>query len=118
MVVLFFQRLNRERLFPMNNLQTQNAMDAKTVALLGFTAMTVATLATAGADTTFGTVATLVKGWTEGSLGDLVALGTLAVGLTMGVVKQTLMPVAVAAGIAVTANYGPTVLTGIAAATF
>jgi hypothetical protein len=93
------------------------ALDTKTVVLFGLTAMTVVSLATAGADSTFGTISTLIKSWTEGSLGDLVALGTLAVGLATAVVKQTLMPVAVAAGIAVTANYGPTVLTGIAAVT-
>lgn len=94
----------------------EKAVDAKTAIVLGLTAAVVAQTAMAGADTTFGTISTLIKGWTEGSLGDLVSLGTLAVGLTMGIVKQTLMPVAIAAGIAVAANYGPTVVTGIAAA--
>ena len=42
-----------------------------------------------------------------------LALGTLAVGLATGIVRQTLMPVAVAVGMAATAKWGPGILVGI-----
>lgn len=70
----------------------------------------------AGADTTFSSITSKLQQWTEGSLGNMFALGTLATGLGIGIVKQTLMPVAVAVGIAAAANWGPAVLTGIASA--
>lgn len=83
-----------------------------TVMTVGLIALTVGT-AMAGTDTTFQNITTRLQAWTEGSLGDLFALGTLATGLGIGIVKQTLMPVAVAVGIAAAANWGPAVLTGI-----
>ncbi len=43
----------------------------------------------------------------------MFALGTLAVGLGMGIVKQTIMPVAVAIAMAASAKWGPGVLLGI-----
>ena len=61
----------------------------------------------------FSNIATTLKNWTEGSLGNVFALGTLAVGLGMGVVKQTIMPVVVAVGMAAAAKWGPGVLLGI-----
>lgn len=78
---------------------------------------TVATIATAaafaGADTTFGTTVTKVKDWMEGSLGKLFALGSLAVGLGVGIVKQSVMAVVVGAGMGLAASTAPGVLNSL-----
>jgi conjugal transfer pilus assembly protein TraA len=75
---------------------------------------TVATIATtaalAGSDTTFSTTATKVKDWMEGSLGRLFALGSLAVGLGVGIVKQSVMAVVVGAGMGLAASTAPGVV--------
>jgi conjugal transfer pilus assembly protein TraA len=72
----------------------------------------------AGADTTFGTTAgagpvgTLTN-WLQGSMGRMFAIGALAVGLGIGIVKQSVMSVAIGVGIALAASAGPTVLGAI-----
>lgn len=78
--------------------------------------------AMAGSDPTFGTtggatggsgpVGTL-SGWLEGSMGRLFAIGSLAVGLGVGIVQQSIMSVAVGTGIALAASAGPTVLSSM-----
>ena len=73
----------------------------------------------AGADTTFGTSAVgsgpvgTMTGWLEGSMGRLFSVGALSVGLAIGIVKQSVMSVAVGTGIALAASAGPTVLGAI-----
>jgi len=75
--------------------------------------------AIAGTDTTFGTTAAgsgpvgTMTGWLEGSMGRLFAIGSLAVGLGVGIVKQSVMSVAIGTGIALAASAGPTVLSSI-----
>lgn len=92
------------------------AIDNKNLFLLGLTLLLSVGMATAGTDTTFNSIVTTIRNWTEGSLGDMFALGTLAVGLAIAIVKQSLMPVVVAASIAIAANWGPGVLVGISTA--
>jgi conjugal transfer pilus assembly protein TraA len=48
----------------------------------------------------------------------MFAVGALAVGLGIGIVKQSVMSVAVGTGIALAASGGPAVLSGIFGATF
>jgi conjugal transfer pilus assembly protein TraA len=71
----------------------------------------------AGTDATFGSAATgplgTMTGWLTGSLGKMFAVGALATGLGIGIVKQSAMSVAVGVGIALAASAGPTVLTSI-----
>ena len=73
----------------------------------------------AGADTTFGTSAVgsgpvgTMTGWLEGSMGRMFAIGALAVGLGVGIVKQSVMAVAIGVGIALAASAGPSVLSTI-----
>ena len=73
----------------------------------------------AGADTTFGTAAAgsgpvgTMTGWLEGSMGRMFSVGALAVGLAIGIVKQSVMSVAVGTGIALAASAGPTVMGAI-----
>jgi len=72
----------------------------------------------AGTDATFGTTAgagpvgTLTT-WLTGSMGRMFAIGSLAVGLGIGIVKQSVMSVAIGVGIALAASAGPTVLGAI-----
>jgi conjugal transfer pilus assembly protein TraA len=76
--------------------------------------------AMAGGDATFGDAATgplgTMTGWLTGSMGKMFAIGSLAVGLGIGIVKQSVMSVAVGTGIALAASAGPSVLTAIFAA--
>jgi conjugal transfer pilus assembly protein TraA len=71
----------------------------------------------AGADTTFDPVNTILQGWMSGSYGKLAALASMGVGLIIAVVTKSLMAMTVSAGIAIAANYGPPVITGIMTAT-
>ena len=51
-------------------------------------------------------------------MGKMFSLGALAVGLGVGIVKQSVMSVATGTGIALASSVGPSVLTGIFSATF
>lgn len=77
--------------------------------------------ALAAGDTTFGTAATgpvgTLTAWLTGSMGKMFAIGALAVGLAIGIVKQSVMSVAIGVGIALAASAGPAVLAAIFTAT-
>lgn len=76
-------------------------------------AIALAASAIAGTDTTFSGPLTSITNWMTGSMGKLFALGSLAVGLGIGIVKQSVMAVAVGVGLALAASTGPGVLSGI-----
>ena len=88
-----------------------------TTGLIVLAAMLASTAALAGTDTTFGNATTGPLGtmtlWMTGSMGKMFAVGTLAVGLGVGIVKQSVMAVAIGVGIALAASAGPTVLNAI-----
>jgi len=63
-----------------------------------------------GSDETFSEVAGMVRGWLEGSLGQVIALSALAVGLAMGVLRQSIMASVVGVAMALVAYYGPTIV--------
>ncbi|MBG6083005.1 TraA family conjugative transfer protein [Rubrivivax gelatinosus] len=65
----------------------------------------------------FDAVTTRLQNWMQGSLGKTFALGSLAVGLAIGVVKQSVMSVVVGAAVALSASIGPDVLSSIFTAT-
>ncbi|MEC4720479.1 TraA family conjugative transfer protein [Noviherbaspirillum sp. CPCC 100848] len=69
--------------------------------------------AVAGTDTTFSTVVTNLNNWMTGSLGKVFAVGSLGVGLAIGVVKQSIMSVVTGVAIALAGSIGPGVLQGI-----
>lgn len=71
----------------------------------------------AGADITFANPQTLLTNWVGGSYGKMAALGALGVGLAIAVVKQSLMFVASAVGVAIVASQAPGVINGIVTAT-
>ena len=96
-----------------------NKMKLKTLVLIGAIALVASGAALAGADNTFGTTAAgtgpvgTLTGWLQGSMGRMFAIGALAVGLGIGIVKQSVMSVAVGTGIALAASAGPTVMSAI-----
>ena len=71
------------------------------------------TMTLAGSDSTFSTATTWLNSTLTGSLGKTFALGSLGVGLGIGIVKQSVMSVAVGVGMALTASIGPGILSGI-----
>jgi conjugal transfer pilus assembly protein TraA len=87
------------------------------LAVVGVALAAASGLASAGADTTFATPVSTLTTWMTGSMGKMFALGALAVGLGIGIVKQSVMAVAVGTGIALAANAGPGVLSAIFSAT-
>lgn len=75
------------------------------------------TAAHAGTDTDFDDISTKLTSWTQGSLGKSLGIASLAVGIGMGVVRQSLMAVATGIGTALVSNYGPTAINKIFTAT-
>lgn len=88
---------------------------AATTAALAPVAITGAAVA-GGGGTEFGTLVTQLTDWLEGGLGQVIALGALAVGLGIGVVQQSVMAVVVGIAMAVAVFYGPGILTGVISA--
>lgn len=84
----------------------------------GVGAAVVAAKAHAGTDTTFDTLTTTIQGWGEGSLGKLMAIGTLLVGGGMAIMTQSLKTAISAVGVALALSYGPGVLSGLFTAVF
>ncbi|UTH74238.1 TraA family conjugative transfer protein [Chromobacterium sp. IIBBL 290-4] len=83
------------------------------VALLCLSAMA---YAGAGSGTEFAAIQQTLMGWMKGILGKVIALSSLAVGLGLAVVRQSVVSVMVGIGIALAANYGPDVLDAIVGA--
>lgn len=77
----------------------------------------VAAFAGTGGQQQFGSLANQLTGWSQGSLGIVIAIAALLVGLSIGVVKQSLMAVVTGIGIAIALYYGPDVITGVLSAT-
>jgi conjugal transfer pilus assembly protein TraA len=83
-------------------------------AVLAAPAAVVAGAAVAGSGgTEFGAIVLQLTDWLEGGLGQVLALGALAVGLGIGIVQQSIMSVVVGIAMAIAVFYGPGVLTGI-----
>ena len=82
--------------------------------LLASAGAVIAGTATGATGTTdFDIVVNRMNGWLGGSLGKTFALGALAVGLAIGIVKQSVMSVVTGAAVALSASIGPGVLSGI-----
>lgn len=85
---------------------------AATTAAMAPVAVTGVAVAGAGG-TEFSTIVTQLTDWLEGGLGQVLALGALAVGLGIGIVQQSIMAVVVGIAMAIAVFYGPGVLTGV-----
>jgi conjugal transfer pilus assembly protein TraA len=76
-------------------------------------AMTVVASAAAGTDNTFDSIYQLVKGWLEGSLGKLMAVAAFAIGMGVGLVKQSVIAVVIGLAFALIMFYGPNIMESI-----
>jgi conjugal transfer pilus assembly protein TraA len=65
----------------------------------------------------FDDIYNLLVGWTQGTLGKIIALGMFMVGLAAGIVNQSIISVVIGIGGALALYYGPTVINGVVAAT-
>ncbi len=66
--------------------------------------------------TEFDDIYTLLVGWTQGTLGKIIALGMFLVGLSAGIVNQSIVAVVIGIGGALALYYGPTVISGVVSA--
>jgi len=66
--------------------------------------------------TEFDDIYTLLVGWTQGTLGKIIALGMFLVGLSSGIINQSIVAVVVGIGGALSLYYGPTVISGVVSA--
>ena len=65
----------------------------------------------------FGTVYTTLEGWFQGTLGKIIAISSMGVGLGMGVVRQSMMAVVLGVATGLGIYYGPTIIDSIVVAT-
>ncbi len=82
-------------------------------ALAAPVALVVGSAVAGSGGTEFGAIVTQLTDWLEGGLGQVLALGALAVGLGIGIVQQSILSVVVGIAMAIAVFYGPGVLTGI-----
>lgn len=54
--------------------------------------------------------------WTQGTLGKVLALGTFLVGMGIGIVRQSLMPIALGIGAGMAVYYTPNIVDAIVTA--
>lgn len=66
-----------------------------------------------GGQAEFGSMFDTIVGWTEGFLGKLLAIGAFLIGMGMGIVKQSIVAVALGIAFALTLAYGPAIITGV-----
>ena len=96
------------------NLAASRSMSTVAVALVLMVAGGLAVAGTGG--TEFDTIYQTLLGWLQGTLGKIIALTALAVGLTIGIMRQSIMAVVVGVAMAMALYYGPTVIDGVVAA--
>lgn len=66
--------------------------------------------------TEFTEIYTLVQGWTQGFLGKTIAVSAFLVGMAIGIVRQSLMSIALGIGGAMAIYYTPNIIDGIVTA--
>lgn len=87
-------------------------------AIVSLLAMVVPEMAAAAAaDTSFTQAVTTVEGWATGSLGKLVSVTFLVVGIVMGVMRQSIFAAVPAIACALAMSIGPGILDGLFTAT-
>jgi conjugal transfer pilus assembly protein TraA len=91
-------------------------MPKKILAAVVLPLLLLAGSAFAGTDATFSSIVTVLTDWMEGTLGTLMAIAALAIGLGIGIARATAVPAVVGLAVALFATYGPGVVAGIATA--
>jgi conjugal transfer pilus assembly protein TraA len=74
-------------------------------------------LAGTGGNAEFGPVYLMIQGWFQGTLGKIIALTSMGVGLTAGVVRQNIMAVVTGVGMGLGTYYGPSIVDTLVVAT-
>lgn len=74
-------------------------------------------LAGQNGNSAFGNAENVLVGWTQGSLGQLLAITFFVVGLGFGIARQSLLAAATGVGAAFVVYYGPEVITNIVTVT-
>lgn len=93
----------------------------QTLKIAGFVGLSIAACAmsvyagTGGEE--FQDVYDLLEEWATGTLGKIIALGALIVGIGFGLVRQSVIAAVVGIAMALVLNFGPTVISGIVTAT-
>lgn len=87
-----------------------------TSAALAAVALTSSEAMAGTAGTEFDDIYSLLVGWTQGTLGKIIALGMFMVGLAAGIVNQSIIAVVIGIGGALALYYAPTVIDGVVAA--
>ena len=64
-------------------------------------------------ESTFGGIYDTLKGWVTGTFGKLLALSAFAVGMGIGVVKQSVMAIVIGIAFALVLAYGPALIEGV-----
>jgi conjugal transfer pilus assembly protein TraA len=86
------------------------------LALVGLAAaFNMAAAGTGGVE--FDAVYTTIQGWFQGTLGKIIAVTALGVGLSIGIIRQSIMAVVIGVAMALALYYGPTVIDGLITAT-
>lgn len=88
----------------------------KWLGALCFAAALMAVAASSGAgqdNAEFTSLWDLLEGWATGTLGKVIAIATLLVGMAIGIVRQSVIAVVVVVAIAVALVFGPGVINGI-----
>ena len=88
-----------------------------TVCALGVVAMSVTPVLAGTGGTEFDSVYTTISGWATGTLGKLLALAAVIVGLGMGIVRQSVVGFVVGLGMAIGIYQSPTIVDSIVTAT-
>lgn len=95
----------------------KHQLDAKKLILLAMAfSLCGAAYAGTGGNAEFGPVYTMIQGWFQGTLGKIIALSAMGVGLAWGVVKQSIMAVVTGIGSGLGVYYGPTVIDNLVVA--
>lgn len=68
-------------------------------------------------DATFQTAVDTITAWTQGTLGTLISLAIVIVGISVGIVRQSIMGVVVGVGAALALMNAPDIIDGMFAAT-
>lgn len=63
--------------------------------------------------TEFSAMFDMVKGWTEGTLGKLLAVSAFLIGMGMGIVKQSILAIVLGLGFALSLAYAPGIIEAV-----
>lgn len=91
-----------------------NLLNAKRFAAPLIALALVSSAAVAGTGgTEFDAMYTMVRDWTEGTLGKLLAVAAFLIGMGMGIVKQSIIAIVLGIGFALALAYAPGIIDAV-----